>query len=102
MSGHNYQHELWKILDEEAAMRAAMEYERRRGRIPEDVSMREHYDILSRDPRTEEARYIEVKGRSGFDLEVELTEEEFKLARELVGGSRLGESVLRIRGGCYI
>jgi superfamily II DNA or RNA helicase len=68
---------------EEAAMRAAMEYERRRGRIPEDVSMREHYDILSRDPGTGEARYIEVKGRSGFDLEVELTEEEFKLAREL-------------------
>jgi superfamily II DNA or RNA helicase len=68
---------------EEAAMRAAMEYERRCGRIPEDVSMREHYDILSRDPRNGEVRYIEVKGRSGFDLEVELTEEEFKLAGKL-------------------
>ena len=68
---------------EEAAMRAAMEYERRCSRIPEDVSMREHYDIFSKDPRTGETRYIEVKGRSGFDLEVELTEEEFKLAEEL-------------------
>ncbi|MGC9106776.1 MAG: protein NO VEIN domain-containing protein [Infirmifilum sp.] len=68
---------------EEAAMRAAMEYERKCGRIPEDVSMREHYDILSRDPRNGEVRYIEVKGRSGFDPEVELTEEEFKLAGKL-------------------
>jgi len=67
---------------EEAAMRVAMEYERSSGRIPEDVSMREHFDILSRDPRTGEVRYIEVKGRSGFDLEVELTDAEFQVANE--------------------
>jgi len=67
---------------EEAAMRVAMEYERRSGRIPEDVSMREHFDILSRDPRTGEIRYIEVKGKSGFDLEVELTDAEFQVAKE--------------------
>ena len=67
---------------EEAAMRIAMEYERSSGRIPQDVSMREHFDILSRNPKTGEVRYIEVKGRSGLDLEVELTETEFRIAVE--------------------
>jgi len=67
---------------EEAAMKAAMEYERGAGRVPEDVSAREHFDILSRDPRTGEIRCIEVKGRSGFDFEVELTDAEFQVARE--------------------
>jgi len=67
---------------EEAAMRIAMEYEKKSGRIPEDVSMREHFDILSRNPRTGEVRYIEVKGKSSFDLEIELTETEFRVAKE--------------------
>lgn len=67
---------------EEDAMRVAMEYERTQGRVPEDVSMKEHFDILSRDPRTGEVRFIEVKGKSGFDLEVELTETEFRVAKE--------------------
>ena len=67
---------------EEAAMRLAMEYEKRSGRIPEDVSMKEHFDILSRNPRTGEVRFIEVKGKSSLDLEIELTETEFKVARE--------------------
>jgi superfamily II DNA or RNA helicase len=67
---------------EDAAMRFAIEYERNSGRIPEDVSMREHFDILSRNPRTGEVRFIEVKGKSGLDLEIELTETEFKVARE--------------------
>jgi len=67
---------------EEKAMKIAMEYERRCGRVPEDVSMREHFDIFSRDPRTGEVRFIEVKGKSGLDLEVELTEAEFNVARE--------------------
>jgi len=44
--------------------------------------MREHYDILSRDPRTGEIRFIEVKGKAGLDLEIELTEAEFNTARE--------------------
>ncbi|ADM27558.1 helicase domain protein [Ignisphaera aggregans DSM 17230] len=67
---------------EEKAMKIAMEYEIKSGRIPEDVSMREHFDIFSRDPRTGEIRFIEVKGKSGLDLEVELTEAEFNVARE--------------------
>ena len=67
---------------EEAAMKIAIEYEIRAGRIPEDVSMREHYDIISRDPVTGEIRYIEVKGKSSLDLEIELTEAEFNVARE--------------------
>ncbi len=67
---------------EEAAMRFAMEYEKSSGRIPEDVSLREHFDILSRNPRTGEIRFIEVKGKSGLDLEIELTETEFKVAME--------------------
>jgi len=67
---------------EEAAMRIAMEYEWKSGRIPEDVSNREHYDILSRDPGSGEVRFIEVKGRSGLDIEVELTETEFNVAKE--------------------
>lgn len=68
---------------EEEAMRLAMEYERESGRLPEDVSMREHFDILSRDPETGEVvRFIEVKGKSGLDLEIELTEPEFKVAKE--------------------
>lgn len=67
---------------EEIAMKVAMDYEKSMGRIPEDVSSREHYDIRSIDPRTGEVRYIEVKGKSGLNLEVELTETEFEFARE--------------------
>ena len=67
---------------EEVAMRFAMEYERNSGRAPEDVSLREHFDIFSRNPRTGEIRFIEVKGKSGLDLEIELTETEFKVATE--------------------
>ncbi len=67
---------------EEIAMRIALEYERRSGRIPTDVSMFEHYDIRSENPTTGEIRFIEVKGRSGLDLEIELTEPEFKVAVE--------------------
>jgi len=67
---------------ERAAMKIAMEYERKSGRRPEDVSKREHFDILSSDPYTGEIRYIEVKGKSGLDLEIELTETEFRVARE--------------------
>lgn len=73
----------FKVIDvEKKAMEIAMEYERKSGRIPEDVSLKEHYDILSIDPKSGERRFIEVKGRSGSDLEVELTETEFELAKE--------------------
>jgi len=67
---------------EREAMRVAMEYERASGRVPDDVSRLEHYDIRSRDPRTGEVRFIEVKGKSGLGFEVELTETEFEVARE--------------------
>lgn len=70
---------------EEAAMKFAMEYEIKSGRIPEDVSMKEHFDILSRNPRTGEVRFIEVKGKSGLDLEIELSETEFMVAKERGG-----------------
>jgi hypothetical protein len=67
---------------EAEAMRVAMERERKEGRIPEDVSGREHYDILSRDPRTGEVRYIEVKGHAGPSLLAELSEAEYRFALE--------------------
>ncbi|MEM1610942.1 MAG: DUF3883 domain-containing protein [Sulfolobales archaeon] len=68
---------------EKRAMEIAMEYERKCGRDPEDVSMYEHYDIKSVDRRTGEVRYIEVKGRSGNYIRVELTETEFEYAKKL-------------------
>lgn len=69
---------------EAEAMNLAMNFEKEQGRIPEDVSMREHYDIRSYDPKTGETRHIEVKGLSGFDLSlVELTTAEFKVAERL-------------------
>jgi superfamily II DNA or RNA helicase len=67
---------------EAEAMRVAMEYERSQGREPVDVSGREHFDILSRDPRTGEVRYIEVKGHAGPSLLAELSEAEYRVARE--------------------
>jgi len=49
---------------EQIAMNVVMQYERRRGWIPYDVSQDgEHYDIRSESP-TSEVRYIEVKGRA--------------------------------------
>jgi hypothetical protein len=67
---------------EAEAMRVAMEYERGQGREPVDVSGREHFDILSRDPRTGEVRCIEVKGHAGPSLLAELSEAEYRVARE--------------------
>ncbi len=68
---------------ERRAMEVAMDYERRAGRVPEDVSRYEHYDIRSVDPKTGDVRYIEVKGRAGADLKIELTEAEFEVAKRL-------------------
>ena len=65
---------------EKKAMEIAMKYERSQGRDPQDVSDREHYDILS--IGSNEVRYIEVKGKAGLDLKVELTEAEFETAKE--------------------
>jgi hypothetical protein len=62
------------------AMEFAIEFEKKNQRIPEDVSRIEHYDIRSVDPRTGEVRFIEVKGRWGLDITVELTEAEYECA----------------------
>jgi len=67
---------------EKRAMEFVMEFEKRSGRKPEDVSKNEHYDIRSYDPKTGEVRYIEVKGRWGPTLVVELTETEFEYAKK--------------------
>jgi hypothetical protein len=49
---------------EQIAMNVVMQYEKRRGWTPYDVSQDgEHYDIRSESP-TSEVRYIEVKGRA--------------------------------------
>jgi len=68
---------------EKRAMEFVMEFERRSGRVPEDVSKYEHYDVRSYDPRTGDIRYIEVKGRWEPTLVVELTETEFGYAKKL-------------------
>jgi len=64
------------------AMEFVMEFEKRSGREPEDVSKNEHYDIRSYDPRTGEVRYIEVKGKWEPTLAVDLTETEFIYAKK--------------------
>ncbi|MDZ4203338.1 MAG: helicase-related protein, partial [Bacteroidales bacterium] len=72
--------------DDEAeaiAMQTAMEYERSTGWIPEDVSAtNQGYDIRSISP-DEIKRYIEVKGRSGGDGSVMLTENEMNRLAQL-------------------
>ena len=73
---------LLKRRVENKAMEYAMKYEKENGREPLDVSQQEHYDILSRDPKSGETRYIEVKGHLGSSLIAELTEPEFKFAEE--------------------
>ena len=65
---------------ERIAMEVAMNYEKASGREPIDVSEREHFDILSRDPVSGQERLIEVKGHSTPSLMVELTEEEYRVA----------------------
>jgi len=51
---------------ERIGMEVAMEYERRAGRVPEDVSAAKvGYDIRSSSPDGREVRYIEVKARAG-------------------------------------
>jgi hypothetical protein len=68
---------------EAIAMRVAMEYERKQGRTPKDVSkeIERHYDIESSGDG--EIRYIEVKGRAGKEVAVALTENEWRRAKEL-------------------
>jgi predicted GIY-YIG superfamily endonuclease len=70
-----------KRLVEEAGMKVAMEYERTKGRNPEDVSNQFlGYDILSRSET--EVRYIEVKAFATTGT-VELTPHEWQMAERL-------------------
>ncbi|HDJ89417.1 MAG TPA: DUF3883 domain-containing protein [Thermoprotei archaeon] len=64
------------------AMRISLNYEKNAGREAIDVSDKEHFDILSRDPNTGEVRYIEVKGHAGPSMVAELSEEEYRVALE--------------------
>lgn len=68
---------------EAVAMQVAMDYERSQGWQPTDVSANnEGYDIKSISPE-ELKRYIEVKGRSGSDGSVMLTENEMNRLAQL-------------------
>jgi len=68
---------------EKIGMEIAMEYERKQGRVPIDVSAEGRgYDILSRDERTGETRYIEVKARVNLG-DVALTPNEIIKAQQL-------------------
>ncbi|MEQ8225483.1 MAG: DUF3883 domain-containing protein [Candidatus Eremiobacterota bacterium] len=65
------------------AMEYAMEYERKEGRIPEDVSSQNlGFDIRSSSPDREDIRYIEVKGRAS-DGAIALTTNEWVKADRL-------------------
>ncbi|MDW8245740.1 MAG: helicase-related protein [Sandaracinaceae bacterium] len=67
---------------EAEGMRVALEYERKEGRFPEDVSSQNlGYDIVSRDP-SGSIRYIEVKARAKEGA-IELTHNEWCKAQEL-------------------
>jgi superfamily II DNA or RNA helicase len=67
---------------EKKAMEFVMKTEKEEGRIPINVSEREHYDILSQDPAKGEIRIIEVKGHKGNEIYGELSEGEAKVARK--------------------
>lgn len=68
---------------EAAAMAKSMKYERSQGWSPKDVSANnEGYDIKSVSPE-QMKRYIEVKGRSGSDGSVIITENEMNRLAQL-------------------
>ncbi len=67
---------------EQAAIAAVLDYERRQGRSPEDLSPQKlPYDVRSMAPDGR-IRYIEVKGRAG-EGEVELSEREWLTAENM-------------------
>ncbi len=68
---------------ERSGMEVAMTYERRAGRLPEDVSAEKvGYDIRSALPDGSEMRYIEVKARAGTG-KIALTQNEWFAAQRL-------------------
>ena len=69
---------------EKLAMEFIMKFEKEVcHREPIDVHEEEHYDIRSYDPKTGEVRYIEVKGRWGPSLNIEISDTELECARRL-------------------
>jgi len=70
---------------ERIAMETAMEYECRRGWLPEDVSAENRgFDIISCHPENGHVRFIEVKGRATAGA-IALTLNEYKTAERLRG-----------------
>ncbi|HZP91192.1 MAG TPA: DUF3883 domain-containing protein [Actinomycetota bacterium] len=68
---------------ERIAVELAIRYEREHGREPESVEAENRgFDILSRDPASGQARFIEVKGRAGT-APVALTANEYRTAARL-------------------
>jgi hypothetical protein len=68
---------------ERIAMEKAISYEKERGWEPEDVSEEDRgFDVLSRDPKSGAARFIEVKGRAAIG-EIALTKNEHDTAERL-------------------
>jgi len=72
-----------KLEAEGKAIEYAMDFERKQGRIPINVSATEHYDIKSIDPSSGEVLYIEVKGHMGPVASAELTGPEAEFARKM-------------------
>ncbi len=73
-----------KDIIEKTAMKWAMLYERKNGRIPNDVSsFNKGYDIESKNPETGEMHYIEVKGATHRPEKREITINEWKKSIEL-------------------
>ncbi len=83
---------------EQLAMDAVMVAERELGNIPRDVSSENRgYDIESRDGRTGQLRFIEVKGRQAGGREVILTKNE--LLASLNAPEAFALALVRIEGG---
>ena len=66
---------------EKTAMDYVMKYEKKKGRIPKDVSnLKCGWDIESEDRTTDEKRHIEVKGHSGGYQNTHMTQNEWNMA----------------------
>ncbi len=83
---------------EAAAMAAVMAEERRRGRVPRDVSAENRgYDIESRDPASGALSFVEVKGRRADARSVTVTRNEMLAAWN--AGASYTLAVVSVEGG---
>jgi superfamily II DNA or RNA helicase len=83
---------------ERLAMQSVMAAERAAGRVPVDVSAQKvGYDIESRHPKTDEVRFIEVKGRHEDAEEIIVTRNEILTA--LNAGDRFWLALVRVANG---